>query len=152
MWTVVKLWVPGLGKHRPFNSLVKLWHMELELDLVLSPNEQTRDLQVAVPWVLRKGHPVIAQPQEQDIARCDQSRLLIMPFPSTLTENNKPIQPVSSECVRDFHLITEAWKKSTWLYGLGFKAGLKFCPLFVGWRCLILPFDGFRIQIFPLFH
>lgn len=73
-----------------------------------------------------------AQHQEQDFAWCDQSGLLIMPFSSTLTENNKPIQPVRSECVRDFHLLMEAWKKSTWLYMLRFKAGLKFYPLFGG--------------------
>lgn len=86
--------------------------MGLELDLILSLNETMRDLQVALPWVLCKGHPVIAQPQEQDFAWCDQSQFLIMPFPNTLTENNKPIQPVSSECVRDFHLLMEAWKKA----------------------------------------
>lgn len=87
--------------------------MELELGLILALNEPMRGLQVALPCVLCKGDPIIAQSQEQDFAWCDQRDLLIMPFPNTLTENNKPIQPVRSECVRDFHLLMEAWNKST---------------------------------------
>ena len=80
--------------------------------MIPAVNEPIRGLQVALACVLCKGHPVITQPQEQDFAWCDQSGLLIMLLLDTLTENNKPIQPVRSECVRDFHLLMEAWKKA----------------------------------------
>lgn len=35
----------------------------------------------------------------------------MMPFPNTLAENNKPIEPVRSEFMSDFHLLMGAWKK-----------------------------------------
>lgn len=85
--------------------------MELELILILALNELMRDLQVALSCILCKGRSVTAQPQEQDFAWCDQSSLLVIPFPN-ISENNKPIQPVRTERVRDFRLLMGVWGKA----------------------------------------
>lgn len=143
---VVEQWA-NAGKSLLITPWYFIWAHRTAACPILPLSGLMRGLQIAVPCILCKGHLVIAQLQERVLAGCDQSHLLIMPFANTWTENNKPIQPGRSECVRDFHLLMEAW-----LWALGFKAGLKFCPLSGGWRGLILPSDDFCIQLFLLFH